>query len=133
MRWIIIAGLPVLLLGCATITRGTTQSIAINTPNAPGASCTLASSSVATQTIVTPATVTVNKGNDSIKVSCRKECFTDGAGVVTSNVEEMAAGNVLVGGVVGLGVDMATGAINKYNTDTSIHMTPIPGCRPRTA
>ncbi len=41
----------------------------------------------------------------------------------------MAAGNVVLGGVIGLGVDAATGAINKYADRTSITMIPIQACR----
>jgi hypothetical protein len=121
----------ILLAGCATITKGTTQSIAINTPGAPGAQCTLSSSAIGNNTVYTPATLAVDKGQEGIVVRCTKECFQDGAGIVASNTETMTAGNVLVGGVIGLGVDAATGAMNKYTADTSITMVPIPGCRPR--
>ena len=55
--WLALAALA--LAGCATIVKGTTQAIAVNTPNAPGAMCTLTSSAVGTQTVVTPATITV--------------------------------------------------------------------------
>jgi len=41
----------------------------------------------------------------------------------------MAAGNVVIGGVIGLGVDAATGAMNKYADRTSILMVPVQGCR----
>jgi len=117
------------IAGCATITRGTTQTIAIHTPGAHGARCTLSSGSIASQTVITPATITVEKGMDNIAVQCRKECFQDGTGVVVSSMEAMTAGNLLVGGVIGLGVDAASGAMNKYSPETGIFMAPIPGCR----
>ena len=116
---------------CATITKGTTQSIAVNTPSAPGASCTLASSAIGSRTVVTPATLNVEKSQESITVRCQKECFQDGAGIVASNTETMTAGNVLMFGPIGLGVDAISGAMNKYAPETSIYMVPIPGCRPR--
>lgn len=122
--------LSVALSGCATITKGTTQSIAVNTPGAPGASCVLTSSAVGTINVVTPATLTVDKSQESIMVRCQKACFQDGAGIITSNTETMTAGNVLVGGVVGLGVDAVSGAMNKYNAQTDVMMVPDPSCRP---
>jgi hypothetical protein len=61
-------------------------------------------------------------------VTCRKPCYQDGAGVIASYTEGMAAGNVVLGGVIGLGVDAATGAMNKYADRTSITMIPIQGC-----
>lgn len=120
--------MSLLIAGCATITKGTSQSIAIVTPSAPGASCTLSSPAMSPQTIVTPATLTVEKSKENISVVCKKACFQDGAGVVVSGTEAMTAGNIIAGGVVGLGVDAASGALNKYAAETQIHMAPIPGC-----
>lgn len=122
--------LALLLPSCATIVKGTTQSIAINTPGASGARCQLRSGAIGSIEVVTPATVTVEKSQENINVHCSKECFQDGAGVVTSFTEGMAAGNIIAGGVIGLGVDAATGAMNKYAPETIIVMTPIQGCRP---
>jgi hypothetical protein len=40
----------------------------------------------------------------------------------------MTAGNLLVGGVIGIGVDAMSGAINKYPDIISVPMIPIPAC-----
>ena len=116
--------------GCATIVKGTTQQVAINTPGVPGASCTLVSSAIGTKVVATPATLVLDKSQDSIAVTCKKECFQDGVGIISSNTESMTAGNILVGGPIGLGVDAVSGAMNKYNSDNQIAMIPIQGCRP---
>lgn len=130
MRIVVLAALCALAQsGCATITKGTSQSIAVITPNAPGASCTLTSEATGSRTLVTPATVTVEKSKDNINVVCKKACYQDGVGVVVSNTEAMAAGNIIAGGFIGLGVDAVSGAMNKYAAETSIHMAPLPGCR----
>lgn len=118
------------LSACATITKGTTQTVAIQTPGAPGASCTLVSEGIGTKTVTTPATIVLDKSQHSIAVSCKKECFQDGTGIISSSTEGMAAGNIIAGGVLGLGIDAATGAMNKYNPDTQIGMVAVPGCRP---
>ncbi|MBX9591825.1 MAG: hypothetical protein K2X43_21235 [Hyphomonadaceae bacterium] len=107
------------------------QSISVNTPGVTGATCTLSSASVGKRTITAPATIAIEKGSDNIAVHCKKECHHDGVGVIASSVEPMTAGNILIGGVVGLGVDAVSGAINKYEPEATIQMTPIPGCRPR--
>jgi hypothetical protein len=117
------------LCSCATITRGTTQTIALNTPGAPGATCVLTSSSVGSVSLVTPGSLSVAKGQDSIAVRCDKECFQPGSAVIASNVEGMTAGNILVGGVIGLGVDAASGAMNKYSPQTDVVMVPVQGCK----
>jgi len=115
--------------GCATITRGTTQVVVVNTPGVPGATCTLTSASIGSQTAVTPATLTLQKGRDNVSVHCSKECYEEGAGIIASNLEGMTAGNIVLGGVVGLGVDAASGAMNSYTAEIQIVMVPIQGCR----
>jgi hypothetical protein len=126
-----LATVGIVTSGCATITKGTTQAVAVNTPGAVGAQCTLNSGAIGTKVVTTPATITLDKSQESITVLCKKECFQDGSTVIASNTETMAAGNLLVGGVVGLGVDAVSGAMNKYNADNQIAMVPIPGCRPK--
>lgn len=119
-----------LLGACATITKGTSQTIAVNTPGVPAANCTLSSEGIQTVDLVTPATVTVEKSKHAINILCKKECYQDAVAIAASNTESMTAGNVLVGGVVGLGIDAASGAMNKYNEQNNVAMIPIPGCRP---
>ncbi len=115
--------------GCATITRGTTQLVAIDTPGVPGATCTLASEGIGTQTVVTPASIKLEKSRHNIKVVCKKDCYNDGIGVINSSMEGMTAGNIILGGVIGLGVDAATGAMNRYTPQLQVTMVPIPNCR----
>jgi hypothetical protein len=115
--------------GCATIVKGTTQSVSLETPGAPGAKCTLTSSSVGSVTLVTPASVVLQKGSESVRVLCKKECYDDGVGIITSGTEAMAAGNIIAGGPIGLGVDAMSGAMNKYNEQNQITMVPIKGCK----
>ncbi|MFM9943374.1 MAG: hypothetical protein ACKVP7_28245 [Hyphomicrobiaceae bacterium] len=117
--------------GCATITKGTTQVVSVDTPGAPGAKCLLASSSIGQVNVVTPATVNLQKGSENVVVRCSKECFNDGTGIIGSNTEAMAAGNLIAGGIIGLGIDAASGAMNKYNEQDQIAMVPVPGCRLR--
>lgn len=115
------------LASCATITKGTDQVVSIDTPGYAGAQCTLISKAIGTRQIVTPGTITLPKGGDNIAVNCVRGCYR-GTGVIASEVEAMTAGNVLAGGVIGLGVDAATGAMHKYNAQNQIALTPQPGC-----
>lgn len=116
------------LAGCATIAHGTTQTVAVNTPGVPGAVCTLTSPSIGSQTITTPGVITLAKGSSAVSIRCSKACYGDGAGVLTSSMDGMTAGNVVVGGVIGLGVDAATGAMNQYAPQADIVMTPDDSC-----
>lgn len=118
-----------LLAGCASITKGTTQSVSLDTPGAQGATCTLTSEGIGSKTVVTPATFTLDKSQHNVNVTCKKTCYQDGAGVIASHTEAMTAGNIIVGGVVGLAVDAASGAMNKYNDNNQVSMVPIQGCK----
>ncbi len=122
-----------LLAGCSTLTTGTTQAVSLVTPGADGANCELTSPEVGTINVVTPAQVMLSKSQHSVKVMCRKECFTDGQGITNSNFEEMTAGNILVGGVVGVVVDASSGAMNKYDPHVQIAMHRVNGCKVKRA
>lgn len=110
-----------LISGCATIASGTTQSIAFSTPGVDGAQCSLTSSD-GSYSVVTPGSVTVGRSRHDIKVRCVKQGYQDGISVVSSRFEEWTAGNLLVGGFVGLGVDAASGAQNEYPKNVQIVM-----------
>ena len=47
----------------------------------------------------------------------------------SSNAEAISAGNVIFGGVLGLGVDAVSGALNKYPDQVTVAMTPDPACQ----
>jgi hypothetical protein len=127
MRKFIVLAFALVLVGCATITKGTTQTIAIDTPGVPGATCT-----IQTQTgprgVTTPGNVVLDKTASPLPITCTKECYIAGSSIIPSGTETMAAGNVLLGGVIGLGVDAATGAMNKYPDLVTVAMTPDASC-----
>ena len=119
----IVAG--VALSGCASIIKGTSQTIAIATPPTAGATCML-SSGQGNWSVYSPGAVTVEKSKEDIQVHCTKVGFQDGVGVIPSNFEGWTAGNLIFGGIVGVGVDAATGAINEYPHSFQIPMLPLP-------
>ena len=131
MKFYIIGALALACVGCATIVKGTSQVVTLSTPGANGAVCTLTSPAITTVTVTTPGSVTLEKSKENIAVICTRRCFQDGSGVIASSAEITTAGNLLIGGVIGLGVDAAGGAMHKYNADNQIVMVPIPGCARR--
>jgi hypothetical protein len=128
MRFFVLLAMMCLLVGCATITRGTSQPVAIDTPGVPGATCTIQTQN-GPRGVVTPGSVVLDKGSSPLPIQCTKECYVTGSSIIPSNTETMAAGNVLFGGVLGLGVDAASGALNKYPDVVTVAMTPDPACQ----
>jgi len=126
-RVTIFCGLLVVLTGCATVVKGTSQQVSLDTPGYPGATCTLRSKDFGLRKVVTPANFELPKSKHDIAVECRKGCAR-GTGTISSNLEGMTAGNIVAGGVVGFGVDAATGAMNKYNENNQVAMSKDPSC-----
>jgi len=128
LRHIALIACAALLGACATITKGTSQVVAVDTPGVPGATCTIQTQS-GPQVVVTPASVNLSKGSNALPIQCTKECYVTGSSIIPSGTEAMAAGNVLLGGVIGLGVDAASGAMNKYPDIVTVAMMPDSACR----
>lgn len=100
-----------LLSGCATIVNGSRQSVGINsTPG--GAEIFVDDVSVGK----TPALISV-KRNDSKVVKLTYEGYQPYEVKLTRNVSGWIAGNILLGGLVGLVVDAVTGSMYKLSPD----------------
>lgn len=119
---IMVVAAGVLLSGCATITKGTSQDIAINT-DPQGARCEVQrEGAVIAVADPTPETVNIDKSSKDIHFACSLEDHREARYVLTSETEAMTVGNVLFGGVIGLAVDAGTGAMNKYRPNVTVVM-----------
>jgi hypothetical protein len=117
------------LSGCASIIKGQSQEIAISTPPASGASCRLTNAR-GQWTVTTPAPVTVKRSKKDAQIHCTKDGYQEASATIPSNFEEWTLGNLLLGGVIGLGVDASTGAINKYPSTFEVPMSPSKAAGP---
>jgi hypothetical protein len=120
--------ISILFAGCSTIVKGTEQQVSVNTPGVPGALCQLQSPAIGTHTVQTPANIVLPKSKHNVAVSCTAQCYSPGVNMLASHTEAMAVGNVLFGGIIGLGVDAPSGAMNTYDPGVEVMMTPLPGC-----
>ena len=60
--------------------------------------------------VQTPANITLPKSKHNVTASCTAQCY--GVSTLASHTEVMTAGNVVFGGLIGLGIDAASGAMN---------------------
>lgn len=111
----------VILTGCATIVKGTSQTIAISTPPVAGANCKI-NNGDGLWYVITPGTVTVPKSNDALMMQCVKPDYAESNGAINAKVEPWVLGNILIGGIIGLVVDIATGALHTYPNDYALPM-----------
>jgi len=91
-----------------------------------GAACTVMTPA-GPQTVSTPGVFILQKSSAALPVKCIKPGYHEGGGILGSTFEAMTAGNLIVGGVIGIGVDAVSGAIHKYPDAIAIPMIPIPG------
>src|SRR5690349_18713433 len=101
------------LTGCASIVSGTSQIVSVETlqpsGRVDGASCKLENEK-GVYYVTTPGTVTVRRAYGDMSVRCEKSGMEAGVASIKSSTKGMAFGNVLFGGVIGAGVDVASGA-----------------------
>lgn len=119
-----LAALGVALSGCATIIKGTTQSISVETDPVTGAECKLVSSE-GTWYVTTPGSVTVHKTKNDIEATCTKAGYQEAKATFPSHFNGATAGNLILGGVIGLGVDAASGANYQYPAANHVPMHAI--------
>jgi len=116
----IAAAVIAMTTGCATITRGTQDTISVTSTPA-NADVQLSNG----QRSKTPATFKLPR-NRPVRVEISKEGYESQSVQVLPQVSGGGAagmaGNVIVGGVVGVGVDAVSGAMYDLTPDT-IHVT----------
>lgn len=105
------------LTGCASIVSGTNQVVSVET-RAPagtvsGASCKLQNEK-GVYYVTTPGTVTVHRAYGDMTVTCDKTGLPTTVATFKSSTKGMLAGNILFGGAIGAGVDIASGAAYDY-------------------
>ncbi len=67
----------------------------------------------------------VDKTKEDILIRCTKTGYQDAVATIPSDFQGWTLGNLLIGGVIGLGVDAATGAMNEYPHSFTVPMYPL--------
>jgi PEGA domain len=111
IRLLLAAAIALPCCGCASVTRGTTENISIATTPS-GATADIAGLDTPV-TCITPCVVQAKRSAD-ITVSLNKEGYEPQVIPLTKDIPGTGAagfaGNVLAGGLIGMGVDAYTGA-----------------------
>jgi hypothetical protein len=77
--------------------------------------------------VTTPGSVTVHRSYKDITVACEAAGQPAGSMAVKSSTKAMAFGNVIAGGVIGAGIDMANGAAYDYPDLLTVTMGRVDG------
>lgn len=134
LRLVLAAAIALPCVGCASVTRGTTENISIASTPA-GATAEITGLEIPTA-CVTPCVVQAKRSAD-ITVTINKEGYEPQTIPLTKEVPGSGAagfaGNLLAGGLIGMGVDAATGAAQDHKPNPVIVTLQPIGPPPRTA
>jgi hypothetical protein len=133
IRLLLAAALALSCVGCASVTRGTTENISIATTPA-GAKAEISGLEIATA-CVTPCVVQA-KRNADITVAISKDGYEPQVIPLTKEVPGTGAagfaGNIIAGGLIGMGVDAVTGAAQDHKPNPVIvTLQPVAPASPR--
>jgi hypothetical protein len=110
--------LCVLMMGCASITHGTEQSVKIDTLTPEGKAIDGAECSLTNDKgevfVRSGQSATVRRSGANLKISCTQSDQAPALGQAVSRVNAGMAGNILIGGAIGAAIDVGTGAGYNY-------------------
>lgn len=110
--------------GCATVTTSSRQTFSVTT-QPPGASCKILRDATLVGVVdPTPGTVQIGKGSAGLSIACGKAGYLPASAEAAAQFQGMTFGNVLLGGLVGLAVDSASGAMFFYPDSVRVVLVP---------
>jgi len=125
MKYLLIAVLLSLVTGCATVMESNDQSIVIGTVGCEehGSPTCIAQNKDNAVKVRTPGVLPVEKGAQDLVISCESDNrLAHGSYNAKSTYEAMNLGNLLVGGIIGFGVDAFTGAMWEFPPNIIVDM-----------
>jgi hypothetical protein len=123
INWLFIISLLVTIFiinGCATIIHGTTQEVSITTDPSEATLCV-----DGRENYKSPAKITMKRKDDHI-VEVAKEGFDKENINIKSVISGAVAGNLLLGGLIGIGVDAISGGASRLEPDNiNVRLRPL--------
>lgn len=120
LRWLAVLLCPLAMGACASITEGTTQTVAVSTTPKSGAKCQLQNEKGNWTVPSTPGSTLVVKADGPLLVTCTHPDGDTGSATVKSSTSLGTFGNVLIGGAIGVAVDLNSGAAYIYPPSVTV-------------
>jgi hypothetical protein len=99
---------------CAVIVAGTTQDVLVETTPKPGAECQVANNQGSWTVTSTPGIAKVHRAYGDLFVTCANRDGDRSTTNVASKTGLPVFGNIILGGVIGITVDIVSGAAYDY-------------------
>jgi hypothetical protein len=113
------------ITGCATLIDGSTDSVSVNAvgcdKDRSAVHCEMKNKDGVVH-VMAPGTATISKSSSALMVSCKSNDGAKGNTAVESTYNAKNAGNILLGGGIGVIVDAVSGAMWKYPPSVSVPM-----------
>ena len=110
--------------GCATVTKGTSQSLSVDS-DPQGATCELTRDGETIGFVnPTPGSITIGKDKDAIDIRCELEGHVVSTVNLDSSFQGWTLGNAILGGLIGVMIDAGSGAMNEYPSSIMIRLVP---------
>ena len=126
--------LILLSTGCASITGSKNQPVSVTAVHEgkqiDGADCVLTNDK-GTWFVKSPGSTVVQKSGGDLTITCNKVGVPTGSAAAVSSATAGAGGNILVGGIVGYGVDASSGAAFDYPTSLGVQMGQVLQLQPQ--
>lgn len=121
---VVLAAAFLSLPGCATLTKGTSQTVMIVT-DPSGARCEVSrDGKLVAVADPTPQSIAVGRNHRDMAMSCRKDGYKEASGGIASTFQSMTFGNIVFGGLIGVAVDAASGAMHEYPESVTLLLEP---------
>jgi hypothetical protein len=112
------------LSACASIIENNAQKINVVPVGAQSANCELKNSRETVNSLA-PATTQIRRSKTDLDINCSdNQTGATGKKTVESGLEPWTLANILLGVVIGLGVDFSTGSAWKYPSQIEVNMQP---------
>lgn len=126
MQRFCVLALAALLPACATIVEGTSDTVTISTTPS-GATCMVERAGERIAAVPsTPGSVRIDKSRHDLSVTCSREGYRTATVAASPRFTGTTFGNLLVGGVIGVAVDAASGANSRYPSDVRLELAETP-------
>jgi hypothetical protein len=126
----IMAVIPLLVFtGCATIAGGTTQVVAVDSKPS-GATCEASRNGLRLHAGTTPMSFPIDKSYSTMTISCVDAMNRRGTAINKPGPEPWFFGNLLLGGLVGMSIDLISSSVNRYDTAVAVVMGDQPTSEP---
>ncbi len=119
---VVLSAASLAVSGCASIVAGSTDPVKVITTPPSSAECSLTNQR-GSWTGTTSSEVIIKRSRTDLNVNCADAATgMQGKQTLVSGVEPWVFGNILIGGLIGLGIDWGTGATYDYPDSVMVEM-----------